>query len=213
MWRIVVLMGMALLGACSQTAKAPAKPAGSDQETEQQWIDDKMRDARAGHVDPDFVSLLSGQTQRKLLAGDFQGALITAEPLAQVTEIVNGPNSPKTASALEMLADLYCNLDRCAESIALLERAGAIYQQQGQPGRVPYVRTLNSIGASWNLLGQPARAEPVLKQSLALSQQYFGTDSREVGVVYWLLMSSYSAQGRNTDADAAKAKAQKLLRR
>ena len=191
--------------------EGPGQAADTVSQSTQRWIDDKLRAAREGHVDPDFAALLNAQTQRKMQAGDFAGAVRTAEPLAQLTEIVHGPNDPNTAAAQEMLADIYCNLDRCAESVTLLERAGAIYQQHGEEGQVPYIRTLNSLGASWNLLGQPDRAEPVLKESLSRSQQIFGANSPQVGIAYWLLMTTYTAQGKSNEAAAAKAHAEKLL--
>jgi len=205
------MAGLAWLGGCGSAEKAPAKQPTPSPDSTQRWIDDKLRAAREGHVDPDFAALLAAQTQRKMQAGDFPGALRTAEPLAQLTEIVHGPNDPNTAASLEMLADIYCNLDRCAESVTLLERAGTIYQQSGEDGRVSYVRTLNSIGASWNLLGQPDRAEPVLKESLSRSEQIFGANSPQVGITYWLLMNTYTAQGKSNEAAAAKARAEKLL--
>ncbi len=107
---------------------APRQPVRShaDYEAGQRWVEDKLQQARAGNVDSGFANFLEIQTQLKIQAGDYKSAVHTAEPLATLTEIVHGPNSLETAAALEVLAQVYCEVDRCDESPALLERAQLI---------------------------------------------------------------------------------------
>jgi hypothetical protein len=201
----------ALLAACSDAAKQPVRQPTPTPTPGPPSIEAKLQEARAGHVDPNFIPYLTVQTQKTMEVGDFQAALQTAEPLVQMSEIVHGPDAIKTAPNLEVLADIYCNLGRCAESVPLLERARAIYKSGGAPTKVAHIRTLNSLGASWDLLGQPARAEPVLKESLALSEAQFGANSPQVGVACWLLVDTYTAQGKTAAATAMKARANKLM--
>jgi tetratricopeptide (TPR) repeat protein len=212
LWRHHVLIAaLALLPACSGAAKAPVRQSEAEHSAAPLTVEAKVEAARAGHVDPDLIPSLTAQTQRKMEAGDFQAAVQTAEPLVQMMEIVHGPNAVQTAPSLEVLADIYCNLKRCAESVALLERARDIYRAGGEPTKVAYIRTLNSLGAIWYVLGEPARAEPVLKESLAQSEARFGANSTQAGIACSLLANIYKAEGKTADAAAMKARADKLI--
>ena len=182
-----------------------------DYEAADRYVQDKLQAARDGKPDPAFETFLAVQTQMRMQAGDYRTALHTAKPLSEYEEIVHGPRALETAAALEMLAEVHCNLKQCAEGIPLLERAAVIYRQRGREATVAYIRTLNSLGAAWTLEKRPDRAQPVLKQSLALSEQRFGDESEQVGVVCWLLVGAYDAEGKTVEASAARTRAERLL--
>ena len=192
----------------------PATPtAQSDPEHEvgPELVARKVQEARAGTVDPVFASFLGVQTQAKIRAGDFQAAVRTAEPLVQYSEVAYGRADPRTAAALETLADVYCHLERCAESVPLIERASAVYRAGGTQEETDYVRTLNSLGAAWIHLAKAERAEPVLLQSLKLSEARFGRESRQAGVACLLLAVVYTVQGKDARAATYRERGNRLV--
>lgn len=204
-------MLLAALTLAHPAAATPTPHSDSEQEVSPQILEQKMQQARAGKVDQVFASFLAVQTQLKMGARRYDAAVRTAEPLVQYSELIYGRNDPKTAAALETLADVYCNLDRCAEGIPLLERASTIYHEGGAAEQPAFVRTLNSLGAAWLRVGKPDRAESILRQSLELSQARFGRESREVGIVCLLLSAAYAAEGKTAEASANRDRGQRLI--
>ena len=204
-------MLLAALTLARPTAAAPTPHSDPEHEVSPQILEQKMQQARDGKVDQVFASFLAVQTQLKMGARQYDAAVRTAEPLVQYSEIIYGPNDTKTAAALETLADVYCNLDRCGEGIPLIERASTIYRAGGPAEQPAFVRTLNSLGAAWLREGKPDRAESTLKQSLEVSQARFGSESREVGVVCLLLSAAYSAEGKTAEASANRERGRRLI--
>jgi tetratricopeptide (TPR) repeat protein len=128
-------------------------------------------------------------------------------------EIVHGPDSPELADALLVLADVYSNLDRLPEARASLQRSVIITRKYRATNPVAHIRSLNALGATYNLLSAPRDAEPVLVEALELAEQQFGPESTEVGVTAWLLASAYTAQGNTEKASALRERAERLLPR
>jgi tetratricopeptide (TPR) repeat protein len=191
-------------------AMATAEP-GRDYETGAESVRSKLEEARRGQVDRPFLSFLVVQTQLKAQSGEWGTALHTAKPLVEMQEIVHGSESPELADALVMLADVYSNLDRLPEAQASLERSVSVTRRHRATNPVAHLRSLNALGATYNLLAAPREAEPVLLEALELAEQNFGPDSAEVGVTAWLLASSYSARGKSEKAAALRGRAERLL--
>jgi len=120
----LVLACLVAIGGCS----VPRQPVddGKDYEAADRWVEEKLQEAREGNVDPGFAKALMGLSQFSLLQGNYRTAVHTVEPLAELVEIVHGPDAIETAEMLELLAKVYCQIDRCAESKPLMERAASI---------------------------------------------------------------------------------------
>ncbi len=191
---------------------ATAEP-GRDYQTGADYVAAKLEAARRGQVDRPFLTFLVVQTQLKAQSGEWSAAVHTAEPLVEMQGIVHGSESPELADALLMLADIYSNLDRLPEAQASLQRSVSITRKHRAANPVAHIRSLNALGATYNLLSAPRDAEPVLAEALELAEQRFGPDSAEVGVTAWLLASSYSAQGKAEKAASLRDRAERLLPR
>ncbi|MFQ5669295.1 MAG: tetratricopeptide repeat protein [Acidobacteriota bacterium] len=137
-----------------------------------------MRTARAEYVRAKL---------EKAQSGEWSTAVHTAEPLVEMQQIVDGPDSSELADALVMLADVYSNLDRLPEAQAALQRAVLITRKHRATDPVAHIRSLNALGATYILLSAPRDAEPVLVEALKLAEQQFGSESTEVGVTARLL--------------------------
>jgi tetratricopeptide (TPR) repeat protein len=202
----------AVLFSLGLAVAATAEP-GQDYEAGAEYVRAKLEEARRGHVDRSFLTFLVLQTQLKAQSAEWSTAVHTAEPLVEMQEIVHGPDSPELADALLMLADVYSNLDRLPEARASLQRSVLITRKHRAKNPVAHIRSLNALGATYNLLYAPRDAEPVLVEALELAEQQFGPESTEVGVTAWLLASAYSAQGNTEKASALRERAERLLPR
>jgi hypothetical protein len=132
-----LLLGLAVTLTCAaacRSAQPPPSPGRTADEDGQRYIEMKLQEARDGKPDLTFGQVLTVQTQFKMQTGDYRAAVRTAEPLAQLTEIVYGPDSLATAATLEMLAQVYCRIDRCDEGRVLLQRAAVIRQRDEPAG-------------------------------------------------------------------------------
>jgi|GEM_PF-627976 len=210
MW-MPALVILIVLGGCSSSRQVASEPDSDSRKRAEQYTEQKLQDAREGKPDPNYESFLVIQTRLKVESGQYQTAVHTAEDLLQYYEIVHGPNAMHTGLALEWLGDIYYNLNRRDEGIALLERALAVYRQHGQEAIVDRIRTMNSLGSIFLLQGKPDRAEPILEESLAHSEAHFGVDSPEVGLVCSLLSKIYADQGKAAESSEMKKRSQRLL--
>lgn len=163
----------------------------------EEYIRGKLANARRGEFDHAFSNSLFMLTRVNMSSGKYRTAIHTAEPLLEYTEIEHGPSDPSVAMVLEMLAEIYSNVDRLSDSVPLLERARAIYCV-GANNEISCVRTLNSLGATFLLLDKPEQAEPPLLQALSLGERII--DRSALTPTLGLLARVYAALGDDTRA-------------
>lgn len=202
-----MLIGLVVLLATSPFAQQPDESNARDYEKGARYVREKLEEARAGNVDASFLSFLTIQTHLKVSTQEYDAAVHTAEPLLELTEVMKGPESVETARVLEMLADIYSNIDQLQDSVPLLHRASNIYAKTKDKDPTPYIRTLISLGATYLFLDDGEKAETVLLEALSLAEGESGTESQPVGITSCILAGVYSKLGRTVQEAAARARA------
>ena len=103
-------------------------------------------------------------------AGKFQEALPLAQRAVAFCEKNYGPDSPKTAGALELLGSIHMGLLQRRQAIPAYQRALAIREKLG-PETVETARVQCRLGKAYTEAGDFAQALPLLERSLASPQK------------------------------------------
>lgn len=133
-----------------------------------------------------------------------KGELAVAERLlrAGVVEAeALGPNDPRLASSLTVLADVLREQSRFAETQPLLERAMQIYEQHFGASHPSTVEVMQQLSTVYEQIGQHALAEDVEKRLLAIEQQALGNQAPEVARTLQRLASLCSHQSKLAQAE------------
>lgn len=81
------------------------------------------------------------------------------------------------ASLFNIIGKLYTNYGRYDEALGLLEEALTIRRQGGNTTEL--LETLTNLGATYNALGNPQKAEEIHRETLTLAKKTFGEESLE----------------------------------
>ena len=210
---IATAVAIACLAGC---ASGPRRGAfeGSEESLRagEEYVRQKLEDARHGEIDRTFMSFLELQTLLKMWSGEWNVAVHTAEPLAEMAEIVYGPESSEYANVLVALGDIYWKLNRLPEAAATLERSVAITRTLQAERPVDHICVLNRLGAIYNLLARPRDAERYLLEALEFAEERFGPNSGEIYVISWLLVGSYAGQGKAEASAAFRERAERIAK-
>jgi len=127
-------------------------------------------------------------------AGKFPEALELYRKNLALTEQQFGPAHPKTARALERVANTEDKLGHHAEALALYDRAIAIYgaAESGQ------VATLyDNSGSALMMLGKLPEAEARIRRALAIHEHVQGPDHPEVATTLVNLANVLDREGKD----------------
>jgi len=91
-------------------------------------------------------------------------------------------------------------LGRRDEAAAHHEEALALVRRL-EPGGKRYASLLNNFGVFYADIGEHARAEPLLRESLEIDRRIYGPDHPRLATAYNNLASSIHYQGRRTEAE------------
>ncbi len=133
-----------------------------------------------------------------------QGELAVAERLlrAGVLEAeALGPNDPRLASSLSVLADVLREQSRFGETEPLLERAMKIYEQHFGESHPSTVEVIQQLSTVYEAVGRYARAEDLEKRLLAIEEQTVGNQAPEVASTLNRLASLCSHQNKLAQAE------------
>ena len=146
------------------------------------------------------------------------GHYAEAESLARVSvrewKAMQPPRPEEVSNALDMLARLVELQGRMDESRTLklssldLRRPAA----RDSAGRAKLALTLANLSASFAYAGQPARAESLAREGVALAWESPGPRSQRYGDLLEMLASTVSEQGRHHEADTLSRRAIAVLR-
>ncbi len=139
-----------------------------------------------------------------------------AEPHLQaalnIRRRVLGAEHQDTAQSMVGLAELYHLQGKYAEAESLYREALAVYRREQAAGTVDakwFAIDLNNLGLLQQMRGNPAAAEPFLREAMAISEKTFtGGDRATFGIMYGNLANARRDQG---DLDGAIAYYQKSL--
>jgi tetratricopeptide (TPR) repeat protein len=142
--------------------------------TEAGAILEPVLEARRRVLSPDHLQTL--QTESALAAcrieeGRFaEGATLAESVLEKRTRLLS-PEHPETLRAMDLLATAYTELKRSDEAIALRTRVLELRQKVLAPGHPDTLVTSRNLAEELLLRGQAAKAEVVLRDSLALHEK------------------------------------------
>jgi len=120
------------------------------------------------------------QARELARAGKHQEALPLAEKALKGCERHWGPNDPKTAGALQLLANIHMGLDQIRRAIPLYQRALAIREEKLGADHQATTATMVKLGKAYIATGAYAQALPLLERSLEIRKRIFGPEHEEV---------------------------------
>lgn len=137
-------------------------------------------------------------------AGDPAGAETYLLQALAIDEQVLGDQHPSFAVLLNQLAGVRRELGDQAGAIGYLERALAIHRQHaGEDEASPTIAyVLSGLGSAYMALGELSEAERYFERVVAMAEELFGPDSRELAVDLVQLGAVRLGQGRATEAEA-----------
>jgi len=104
-------------------------------------------------------------------AGKYQEAIPIAREFLEISEKINGPDHPDTATSLNNLAQLYQSMSDYAKAEPLFQRALAIREKALGPDHPDIATSLNDLAALYQYMGDYAKAEPLLRRALAIYEK------------------------------------------
>jgi CHAT domain-containing protein/tetratricopeptide (TPR) repeat protein len=133
--------------------------------------------------------------------GKFKEALPYAEQARAFCEKALGPESPKTATALDNLSYLYQQTGAREKTEPLLLRALAIREKKLEQNHTDTARSLNNLAHYHRERGDFDKAEPLFLRALKIYEQTGGPDKLDTAVVVWNLAELYNKKGVNDKAE------------
>ncbi len=110
-------------------------------------------------------------------------------------------DSPKLATSLGRLAELYREQGRYGQAEPLFLRALAIREQQLGADHSLFATTLNNLANLYYCQGRYGEAEPLYLRAVTISEQQLGADHPTVATHLNNLANLYRAQGRYGEAE------------
>lgn len=115
-------------------------------------------------------------------------------------EAAFGPNDPRIAALLGNLGALYRVRNQLAQAEAFYLRAIEIEQSRGPAGRMELASRMGMLGELY-LEADPKKAEPILREVLALQEAQVPPPAGEIAATLNNLASLYSNSGRHSQAE------------
>jgi tetratricopeptide (TPR) repeat protein len=144
-----------------------------------------------------------------------QGRLTEALPLIrrsqEIWEVSEGHDHPDVAWALDLQAWLLTNLNRSEEALPLAKRSLAISEQAYGPIHPNVARALTRLGEAYIAQRNYTSAVTVLERALQINQSSYGESNEKVAACLETYAKALTGAGRSTDAQAARARATKIL--
>ncbi|HEX7114147.1 MAG TPA: serine/threonine-protein kinase [Steroidobacter sp.] len=145
--------------------------------------------------------------------GEYGKADSLYQEMAALYESQQWPPDDDFIRALSTRAIIVSKLGRDEEAAALHERAmQLVHAQKAEKGRL-YVDVLNNVGVYYHGLGQYARAEPLLRESLEVERRISPPDHPRLVPALNNLASAIHYQGRYDEAAALYKEAIAIARR
>lgn len=145
-----------------------------------------------GDTDPRYWAALTNLGLTLERRGDLSGAEPILRRALQLRERSLGPDHIQVAHALVNLSAMLHLARRDEEAEELVRRALSIAEKSGNARSV--AEALNSLGLTLLDMGDPARAEPVLRRAAALFEQSEGAGSLDAAKAINNLAMAYSAE-------------------
>jgi len=141
-------------------------------------------------------------------------AIDSQEPLLQralrIREAALGPDHPDVAGAAQVLADYFLCRERFAEAEPLFLRAVAIQEQAFGPNHAAVGETISSLGQLYWEQQNYAKSAEAFQRVIDIDERCFGADSPNCALSYECYAEALRKLGRESDADAAQARADAL---
>jgi tetratricopeptide (TPR) repeat protein len=113
---------------------------------------------------------------------------------------IDGPGSPKAATALSNLGALYVRQGKYKKGEALYSESAAIDAKNFGTASIDYARDLNRLGVLYNSRKRFAESEDVLRKALEIDSKKLGDNSPILAEPYLNLGSSLQGQRRREEA-------------
>jgi tetratricopeptide (TPR) repeat protein len=126
------------------------------------------------------------------------------------TEKLLGPNDPQMAKLLNSLGSLYSEQNRYAEAEPYLERSLKLIEK-GKPDDNSLGPALNNLASAKNQLQKYDEALMLYERSLGIMERLGGENHPLVGRVLQNLAVLYERKGWKEEAQAARARAARIL--
>ena len=217
-WRLSVLIGLALLAANIESDHARAQ--GGNDGTD---LVSQIRRLYSERKFPEALSLAKRYQQfaRQRYGEDHvefgvaitwiariyraQGRYSEAEPLFQhalfTFEKVIGSDHTDIGVMLNDLSGLYLALGRYGEAEPLMKRALAIAEKKEGVDHPDVAVALNNLARIYIRQGRYAEAEPLYKRAISIFEKAAGADDSDFAAMLSNLGEIYLAQGRYSDAE------------
>jgi len=144
-----------------------------------------------------------------------QGRLTEALPLIrrsqEIWEVSEGHDHPDVGWALDLQAWLLTNLNRSEEALPLAKRSLAISEQAYGPIHPNVARALSRLGEAYIAQRNYSSAVTVLERALRINESSYGESNEKVAACLETYAKALTGAGRSTDAQAARARATKIL--
>jgi CHAT domain-containing protein/Tfp pilus assembly protein PilF len=147
------------------------------------------------------VNDLSTQVVQLCQQGKFTEAIPVAEEAVRVAEAIFGPEDPKVATSLGILAMMYRVQDRYADADPLYKRALAIREKALGPDDPDVAASLKDLAGLYCHQGRYADAEPLYKRALTINEKTYGPEHLIVATSLDGIADLYRIQGRYADAE------------
>jgi len=118
------------------------------------------------------------QARELVREGKYRKALPLAEKAVEGRERRWGPDDPKTAGALQLLAHIHMALNHQRRAIPLYQRALGIREKALGPEAPQTADTLALLGKAYLEISEYAKALPLLERSLEIRKKVLGPEHR-----------------------------------
>lgn len=144
---------------------------------------------------------LQAQVNQLYEQGKYAEALPMARESVRVAEATYGPEHPRVALALNLLALLLTHQEKFAEAEPLYRRAVSINEKALGPDNPEVGAVLNNLAELYRKTGHYADAEKLYQRVLSIQEKALGPNDPKVATDLNNLAVLYEQQGRYTEAE------------
>ena len=134
----------------------------------------RIRERAQGAANADYANAIEGFARLRIAMNEPAEALPLARRAIEIREKALGATNERLARMHATLGDAQRALGDAGAALASYERARAIDAAAGQAAKAEHVPVLWRLGLARLALGEPARAESVLSQAVALAGRTLG---------------------------------------
>jgi len=140
-------------------------------------------------------------------AGRWADAELAMRQALSIEERAYGPNDPRVAVSLSLIADVVGEAGRNSEAETLLRRALEIRRARLGERDASTALSYSSLAYALDAQGRYAEAEPLLRKALEIAQAVLGEQNVATATSYNNLAANQSAQGKSAEAEVLYRKA------